>query len=277
MFFSGSDDGSSQEVSSMTEGFQLVQSADASTSGTIEDVNMEQKPVASAIKEGHNTPLARTQSLFFADSDDEDDEVHILSVPLPALNVPKEDPIIIEDDDDLGYIDVPQVSSPSYRSSSAASSASSPPTARHSRSPSPEAMEPPKKKMRVSSNTENAPTGGGPTAGAFQPLTDPFVSVYLGSFIVGNAWSTVRGKGYCRAGDEIVISRDDPDGPSPSSSKPEGKTKMQRGAVKGKTGAKKQLTLATLIKQPAKAKKKTDTAVRIMNRRGFGGSAECHL
>lgn len=276
MFFAGSDDESDQEITSTPESLRLVQSVDASASGTIEDVNMEQTTIAFDSEEGHTLP-ARTQGLFFADSDDEDDKMHIPSIPLPALSITKEDPIVIEDDEDLGYIDIPQVSSPSHPSSSAASSASSPPTARLSRSPSLEAIEPPKKKMRISSNTENAPSGNGHTVGTFQPLTHPFVAAYLGSFIVGNAWSTVKGKGYCKAGEEIIISRDDPDSLNPSSSKPEGKTKMQRGAVKGKSGAKKQLTLATLIKQPAKAKKKTDTAVRIMNTRGFGAFVRCNL
>ncbi|OSX66957.1 hypothetical protein POSPLADRAFT_1175676 [Postia placenta MAD-698-R-SB12] len=97
------------------------------------------------------------------------------------------------------------------------------------------------------------------------PSPAAFTSVYLGSFLVANAWSTVRGSGYVKAGDEIRIERDTPEDPTPPESK---RTKSKD--VKGKSG-KKQLSIATMFKpQPAKpSKKKQDTVVRLTNTRGF--------
>ncbi|KAF9225351.1 hypothetical protein BS17DRAFT_701291 [Gyrodon lividus] len=88
---------------------------------------------------------------------------------------------------------------------------------------------------------------------------------YLGSFLVGNAWSTVKGKGYIKPGDEIRIERDNPDDAS-SSASTSGKGKRKEDKSK-----KKQLSLKAMLKlQPTKpTKRKTDTVVRLTNKGGF--------
>ncbi|TFK56768.1 hypothetical protein OE88DRAFT_1650222, partial [Heliocybe sulcata] len=102
------------------------------------------------------------------------------------------------------------------------------------------------------------------------PPAAAFEAAYLGSFLVGNAWSTVRGKGYVKPGDEICLERDvqdEPDTkPSKGSAKPNGKGKAPE--TKGKQ---KQLSIATLLKaQPLKAKKKSNgSVVRLTNKGGF--------
>ncbi|KIP11786.1 hypothetical protein PHLGIDRAFT_83110 [Phlebiopsis gigantea 11061_1 CR5-6] len=93
-----------------------------------------------------------------------------------------------------------------------------------------------------------------------------FTSAYLGSFLVGNAWSTVRGKGYIDVGDEIRIERD--------TSSPEPSTAKKKGASGKDTkskGGKKQLSIATMFKPapPKPNKKKQDTIVRLATMRGF--------
>ncbi|THG99879.1 hypothetical protein EW026_g2563 [Hermanssonia centrifuga] len=115
-------------------------------------------------------------------------------------------------------------------------------------SPDPELIERPAKKRKLS----------------LQNLV-PFSSAYLGSFLVGKAWSTVRGKGYVKPGDEINIERDEQE----VVTKDETKNKRNKGA-KGKDG-KKQLSIATMLKpQPAKAtKKKQDLVVRLTTKSGF--------
>ncbi|KAH7922804.1 hypothetical protein BV22DRAFT_1016617 [Leucogyrophana mollusca] len=96
-------------------------------------------------------------------------------------------------------------------------------------------------------------------------------SAYLGSFLVGNAWSTVKGKGYVNSGEEIRVERDEPDGGSSSKPAPtaSGSGKGKKGGVPDKK--KKQLSLSAMLKpQPPKlAKRKTDTVVRLTNKRGF--------
>ncbi|KAI0049269.1 hypothetical protein FA95DRAFT_1489629 [Auriscalpium vulgare] len=143
---------------------------------------------------------------------------------------------------------------PPVPSSSRASSASS----LASRSPSPiytarGISPPPAKRRRVS-----------PTK---QP---PFRSAYLGSFIVGNAWSTAKGKGYVKPGDQILVERDDLDDDGPSSKPSKGRT-VTNGKTSSSKGKGKQLSLATMLKQqPLKpSKKKAHTVVRLTNRAGF--------
>jgi hypothetical protein len=92
--------------------------------------------------------------------------------------------------------------------------------------------------------------------------------------VVGNAWSTVKGRGYVKTGEEVLIERDDPNDPSPTnipgfSGKTNGIVKQNQTKIKGKT---KQLSLATMMKvpPPKASKKKVDTVVRLSNTRGFG-------
>jgi DNA repair protein RAD5 len=194
--------------------------------------------------------------LFFADSDDDD---------IPRFQTPN--PIVIDASlvghgDDSGsdlelpsFEEVPRASSVSSMSSGPSLRTSSP-------VPGPSGEEPPVKKRRLSPPKVQAHTG---------QLEGPCRTTYLGSFIVGNAWSTVRGKGYIKPGDVIRIERDDPDVSGSGLSVPaKGKKKVLLD--KGKT---KQLTLGAMLKsQPPKSTKKIDTVVRLTNDRGFG---EPHL
>ncbi|OJA20678.1 HLTF/DNA helicase [Rhizopogon vesiculosus] len=190
--------------------------------------------------------------LFFADSDDDD---------IPRFQTPR--PTVIDvslvgnNDDDSGsdleipsFEEVPRASSVSSLSSGPSLRTSSP-------VPGPSGAEPPVKKRRLSPPKVQAHT---------EQLEAPFRTAYLGSFIVGNAWSTVRGKGYIKPGDIIRIERDDPDDSRSGLSVPaKGKKKALPG--KGKT---KQLTLGAMLKsQPPKATKKADTVVLLTNDRGF--------
>ncbi|KAI0068064.1 hypothetical protein BV25DRAFT_1793364 [Artomyces pyxidatus] len=97
-----------------------------------------------------------------------------------------------------------------------------------------------------------------------------FRAAYLGSFIVGNAWSTVKGKGYVKPGDEILVERDDLDQDQPSSSRPKGRTAASGKSVSN-NGKFKQLSVATMLKaQPKKdTKKKAHTVVRLTSKGGF--------
>ena len=83
--------------------------------------------------------------------------------------------------------------------------------------------------------------------------------IYLGSFLVSNAWSTVRGTGYVKSGDVICVERDTLD-------------KDSKEAKKGKS---KQVTLTSMMKGSAKTSsmkkpKTANTIVRLTNERGFG-------
>lgn len=93
-------------------------------------------------------------------------------------------------------------------------------------------------------------------------------STYLGSFLVGNAWSTVRGKGYVKPGDEIKVVRDRK---TTTSTKAEASSKQKPKDAKSK-GGKKQLSIATMLKpQSAKPTKKLEnTVVRLTTKSGSG-------
>lgn len=169
--------------------------------------------------------------------------------------------LLRNDEDDSGsdleipsFEEVPRASSVSSLSSGPSLRTSSP-------VPCPSGEEPPVKKRRLSLPKVQAPTG--------QQLGAPFGNAYIGSFIVGNAWSTARGKGYIKPGDIIRIERDDPDDSRSVLSVP-AKGKKKALPDKGKA---KQLTLGAMLKsQPPKTTKKADTVVRLTNGRGFGKS-----
>ncbi|KAH7915692.1 SNF2 family N-terminal domain-containing protein, partial [Hygrophoropsis aurantiaca] len=204
------------------------------------------------------TPMssARETKLFFADSDDE-------SIPAYQADKPtgSRQPSISKDGPDDSWSDVEIPGFDEVPRASSVSSVSSIQSLRRS-SPTPgdrASDERPAKKRRFSPPPK--------------PVTaqTEFESAYLGSFLVGNAWSTVKGKGYIKPGEEIQIERDNPDDASSSKSGPSvantGKGKKKDIPDKKK----KQLSLATMLKPlPQKVvKKKTDTVVRLTNKRGF--------
>ena len=187
--------------------------------------------------------------LFFTDSEDED------QMPASSFVTPKKRSISIHDEKEdtsseveiPSFEDIPRASSVSSKRSSASSRKdkdSSP-------SPSIECVERPIKKRRVTPAASQA----------------PFKSIYLGSFIVGNAWSTVKGKGYIKSGDGIQVEREDQD--VDSSIKETAANKKGKTTAKGKT---KQLSIATMMRAPPPktSKKKANTVVRLTNSRGFG-------
>lgn len=188
--------------------------------------------------------------LFFADSDDEDFTTQHPAPPLNGGDSSRDEKNSNSDVEILLLEDEPETSGVGHTTSSNISPTSSPP-------PPVEIILPPEKKPRLSQAALSH---------------SAFSSAYLGSFLVGNAWSTVKGKGYVKPGDEIKIERDSPQGSASSkanSSKGGAKAKKPDGKDKGKT---KQLSIATLMKpsQPKVSKKKVDTVVRLTNNGGFG-------
>ncbi|KIL01052.1 hypothetical protein PAXRUDRAFT_128489 [Paxillus rubicundulus Ve08.2h10] len=194
----------------------------------------------------------REKRLFFVDSDDED----VPRFELPSHSMPGTTPLIKDRDDDSGsdmelpcLEEGPRASSVSSASPEPSQNTSSPPPAAIRSSP------PPAKKRRLSSTAKPA------------ALSSRVGNAYLGSFLVGNAWSTVKGKGYIKPGDEIRIERDSLDDASSSAAS------FRKGKKKetGDRGKKKQLSLKAMLKpQPTKfGKRKIDTVVRLTNKGGF--------
>ncbi|KAG1813188.1 SNF2 family N-terminal domain-containing protein [Suillus subaureus] len=187
--------------------------------------------------------------LFFADSDDED---------IPRFQTPRpiaiDSEFVMDGNDSESDLEIPSFEEVP-RASSISSMSSGPSLRSSSPAPDPSGEEPPVKKRRLSPSSKvQARTG----QASFNHLA------YLGSFLVGNAWSTVRGKGYIKPGDTIRIERDDDfKFGLPVSGK--GKKKALPD-----NGKKKQLTLGAMLKsQPPKMTKKADTVVRLTNDRGF--------
>ena len=155
--------------------------------------------------------------------------------------------IVLGDEVDLP----PFASSPRFSSASSTSSSHVP----RSSSPvsAPEDIDPPAKKRRLSLTalqSDNKP---------------PFRSAYIGSFLVVNAWSTVKGKGYIKNGDEICVELDNVDEAS-------SKIRLPSNG-KGAQGKKKQLSIDTMFKaaqQSKPAKKKLSAVVHLTNKKGFG-------
>jgi DNA repair protein RAD5 len=96
--------------------------------------------------------------------------------------------------------------------------------------------------------------------------------MYLGETIIANAWSNVSGRGYVKANDFIDVKRDTEDDDPPTASSSKGKSASGSGSKKG--DGKKQMKLSSMLKplppKPVK-KKKGDTIVRLVNKKGFGG------
>jgi DNA repair protein RAD5 len=96
------------------------------------------------------------------------------------------------------------------------------------------------------------------------PSDSDFASAFLGSIVVANAWSTIKGKGYIKNGDAIFVEWDrlkQEDQPPRKTDKK--KPPQKRG---------KQLTITALMKprQENFKKKKQNDVVRLTNRGGFG-------
>lgn len=189
----------------------------------------------------------REKRLFYSDSDDED--VSTFEVPPNPIAMT---PLATRAADDSGsdlelpsIEEVPRASSVSSMSSVVSGDSSPvplPPPLQTTIRSSP----PPTKKRRLSLSTQ-------------PKLAIKSDGTYLGTFLVPNAWSTVKGKGYTKPGDEIRVERDSPQGTSAAAT----------SSVKGK---KKQLSLKAMLKSQSvkNVKRKTDTIVRLTNKGGFG-------
>lgn len=234
MFFAGSDDEHMNDAQLHTQ--------TAAQGPTAEDTVTTQ----------HRSPTQRP--LFFADSDDEEPEpmnYRQRSIP-PVLDV--EDDADIEFDVEMPeFEDIPRASSVSSDASSERDDTK--------RKSSPDLI------LDEKLNNNIKPDGPPAKKRKLSPPAQPSAessSMYLGYFLVDNAWSTVKGTGYIKPGEEILIEREEIDkAPPPPPKKP---------TKKGADG-KKQLTIATMFKPiPAKssAKKKQDSVVRITNTKGFG-------
>lgn len=100
----------------------------------------------------------------------------------------------------------------------------------------------------------------------FSPPPDSdFASAFLGSIVVANAWSTVKGKGYIKNGDPILVEWDRLKQEDPPRKGDKKKPLQKRG---------KQLTITALMKprQDNFKKKKQNDIVRLTNKGGFGSS-----
>lgn len=96
------------------------------------------------------------------------------------------------------------------------------------------------------------------------PPDSDFASAFLGSIVVANAWSTVKGKGYVKNGDPISVEWDRLKQEEDMSRKKDQKKPLKK---KGK-----QLKITTLMKprQDNFKRKKQNDIVRLTNKGGFG-------
>ncbi|KAI6114901.1 SNF2 family N-terminal domain-containing protein [Pisolithus croceorrhizus] len=227
LFFAGSDD----------------ETDPPPANGAASDANMSRpSPPLDSRSGSPAIPTVPEKRLFLVGSDEED-------APHSAERAPGR--IILHDnradhlssDAELPCLEeVPRTSSVSSISSQLSDTRLSP-TASSSRAP-------PLKKQRLASPKNS-----------YHPLG--MKDAYIGC-IVGNAWSTAKGKGYINPGDEILVERD----------ALEDKTGRVKGRNKaaGDKGKKKQLTLKAMMNpQPSKkfSKRKVDAVIRLTNKAGF--------
>ncbi|TCD62159.1 DNA helicase rad5 [Steccherinum ochraceum] len=223
-----------------------------------EDADILQDTPAFSSSPGPSSPESRAstkEALFLEDSDDDvvlmDDgpsmsQAHKIRAGDTDMEVAADLEKSLFEDIRSGPIPGPSRQSPEVKSS---------------RSASLRVDEPPSKKRKLSPENQRTATLALPT------------SMYLGSFLVGNAWSTARGKGYVKPGEEIKVERDsvtvEPRKADGQKAKSASKGASKDG--KGSKNGKKQLSIATMLKpQPMKStRKKQDLVVRLANMRGF--------
>ncbi|KAJ2927694.1 hypothetical protein H1R20_g9394, partial [Candolleomyces eurysporus] len=197
----------------------------------------------------HESPRASSpeeERLFL--EDDEDEEM-LLEVYRP-LRVPDEAQQPPEDDDDIQIIEKPK--SPSVLPGNSAQGASS---------------TSPNRKRKHSFVEPDPSSQPQPSA---EPVTTISSAMYLGETIIANAWSNVSGRSYVKINDFIDVKRDTEDDEPPAASS--SKTKSTTSSDSKKKDGKKQMKLSSMLKplpsKPVK-KKKGDTIVRLVNKKGF--------
>jgi len=241
LFFAGSDDEDEQEGAAMA--------LDDGPQPSDENLNSSPSSPQTPRTSSSRSSLPREQ-LFLASSDDENDAY--APTASPSKNRPP-----MDENSDIEILDESDISRMAGASKSSSSSRATPLSPTPKKEPAQRAL-PKKRRLSVE---EQAPLPQAITR--FQPT-------YLGEVVVPNAWSNVSGKGYVKLNESILVQREQEDDHRLSTSK----SKASNGAsVKKKADGKKQLTLATMLKsQPQKStkKKKTDTIVRLVNKKGFG-------
>lgn len=167
LFFTGSDDENDGELEYLTPP-GAHQSADTKPS---------------------SEPQPQTHSLFFADSEDEEKLLRISMSPMKDI---RGSPFGVQDTQEEMDVDVkiPEIPTSRAPSVSSASSAQPPAPSSPASSVGPDtSIEPPRKKRKLSPPIAKDRT--------------EFVSAYLGSFLVADAWSTVRGKGFVKVRNQL--------------------------------------------------------------------------
>ncbi|KIK70544.1 hypothetical protein GYMLUDRAFT_148103 [Collybiopsis luxurians FD-317 M1] len=188
--------------------------------------------------------------LFLTSASDEDD--------LPLIPQKRESSPGIDLDD----IPLPRASSVSASSISECISISSDSDSDAAPPPQKKQKLPPTKKRRLSFS---AATSSSSISSQFP--------VYMGEFLVPNAWSSMSGSGYVKVNDVIRIERD-VDHFNTSRIDSKGKKKVD-DTKKAGSGGKKQVSLASMLKplpsnMKTSKKKGNDTIVRLVTNRGVG-------
>ena len=208
--------------------------------------------VANAVELSVSGVAPREQRLFLADSDEEQEEEMVSRLQGPPRHssglLPPDDGVddFLSESDLLPLEAIPRAPSVSSLSSGLSGRGSSP-------VPSESSPPPAKKRRLLPDKVSTHPSSTGDS--------------YLGCLVVGNAWSTVKGKGYISPGDEVLVERDGL-ADTPRSSKGKNKEAANRGK-------KKQLTLKAMVNpQPSKfMRRKVDAVIRLTNKAGFGEQA----
>jgi DNA repair protein RAD5 len=236
-----------------------------------EDVQMASCGASNRVLESDAAGDSReSERLFLASSDDEEEvfAVDRFETPIPQRTS------IIENRLESLTPHIHGVDVPSSEGLSRASSVSSvDPNTSHANSPRARSSSedlPPSKKRRISPLPSEAEPLSILKEDIAQASTlQPFEEAFIGSFLVGNAWSTVKGRGYIKPGDPVLIERYD-SGSANTQTKGKKSKQGEKSAGKGKS---KQLNLATMLKSGPKPSlanaKKKDTIVRLTNASGF--------
>ncbi|KAJ3890429.1 DNA repair protein RAD5 [Lentinula edodes] len=204
-----------------------------------------------------SSQVEHRQLFLPTDSDDEEEDIPI--IPQKRGSSPD---IHHEDIDemDLDTIDIPRATSVSASSMSEYISISSD-------SEEEAVTRPMKKKKQVSPPAKKRRLS--PSFALPSPTDIIQFPIYVGEFLVPNAWSSISGSGYVTTNDNVRIERDvDYSKISEVSTKRKGKGKEKANE---KNGGKKQVSIKSMINaQPVKApnKRTTDTIVRLVTTRG---------
>ena len=230
------------EVSKAKPLFFASDSEEEGVQATMDVVPLDETSIAVA--------EASKKRLFFASSDDESD-----SRPANIDDIVKR-----RTQNALSSPSVVASSSPHFASYSVSSVCSTSP--------------PQPKKRKVTPPEMKKQQDPRQTAMSLNPVLEStgFEPPYIGSFLVPNAWSTCKGRGWVKAGEEICIRRNEGDAASVSSIKSNSSKPKTDKKVSGK-----QLKLTSMMKvkdngpvpKPIK-RHKPDNVVRFTNSRGFG-------